>query len=436
MLTALPADKVSRKKNHRGARVVKYSNEQRSENMAASISITAPAPRPRLDSVDLLRGLVIVLMALDHAKGHFYFNAASDPHDLALPGTTIPYFLTRWVSHFCAPTFVFLAGTGAFLYGARGKTKGQVAWFLLSRGLWLILLELTVIRFAWFLNIDYRFSVGQVIWAIGWSMVILSGLVFLPVSFTAVFGVGMIAFHNLFDSVRAESWGSFDWAWRILHTGQFFEVTRGHFFAPMYPLIPWIGVLATGYAFGAMMLLDPRKRRWEVFGLGLALTLAFVALRFTNAYGDKVPTAPNSFVAQSSLPSGPWAEHEDAIYTIFSFINCQKYPPSLLFLLMTLGPALMALAWFDREPGFLGRFLIIFGRVPLFFYIVHWYVLKAGFVALMYYNGGNEPNSRQHGLELPLVYAIWIGVVILLYPFCYWFAGVKARSRAAWLSYL
>jgi uncharacterized membrane protein len=432
-----------------------------------TVSKVVPA-RSRLDSIDLVRGLVIVIMALDHVRGNF-MNFHYDPANVV--DTTPAYFLTRWITHFCAPTFVFLAGAGAFLYGARGRTKPELAWFLFSRGLWLVFLEVTLVRFSWYVNLSYSFTAGQVIWAIGWSMVILSGLVFLPTAFVTAFGVAMIAFHNLFDPVQAASWDKLAWLWSILHTGEEIQWLEGRRFAPMYPLIPWVGVMAAGYGFGALMLLAPERRRKELIGLGLALIMLFVALRYTNFYGDKVTSAVG--------PAGPWSaqyqvaasrgtafglqikpdddrlihvpagqpEEKDWLFTIFSFVNCQKYPPSLLFLLMTLGPAILAIGLFERPIGVLGRFFVIFGRVPLFFYLIHWYVIKGLALALAYHRHGlvdwmyaDPPGSiappPEYGYDLWQVYLIWAAIVLLLFPLCYWFAGVKRRSRAAWLSYL
>jgi uncharacterized membrane protein len=389
----------------------------------------------RLDSIDLVRGLVMVIMALDHVKGTFT-NVHYDATDLTK--TTPIFFLTRWVTHFCAPTFVFLAGTGAFLYRARGKTTPQLAWFLLSRGVWLIVLELTVIRFSWFLNVNYAFSFGQVIWAIGWSMILLSALVYLPTPAVTVFGVSMMAFHNLFDGVTAAGFGRLDWLWKVLHTGEGIEPVKGYYFAPFYPLIPWLGVMAAGFGFGALFLQDRPERRRNLLGLGLALTALFIGLRFTNVYGDRL--------AAGAGQPGPWAWQSDGLFTLLSFINCQKYPPSLLFLLMTLGPAITALAVFDREPGPLGRVFVIFGRVPLFFYLLHWYVIKGlllgltwlryGRVDWLFAGFGAENVPEDNGYDLWIVYLIWLGVVAFLFPLCYWFAGVKQRSRSAWLSYL
>jgi uncharacterized membrane protein len=349
--------------------------------------------------------------------------------------TTPAGFLTRWASHFCAPNFVFLAGTGAFLFGARGKTRGQLSWFLLSRGLWLILLEVTVVRFSWFLNVDYNFTVGQVIWAIGCAMVAMSGLVFLPVSAVTVFGVVLIACHNGFDALDHEDWGNLGWYWKILHAGGRIEWAQGKFFGPAYPLLAWIGVMAAGYGFGAMWLLPPRRRRPELFGLGIALTLTFVALRYVNQYGDR----PAPHFGQA----GPWSMQRDWLFTLFSFVNCQKYPPSLCFILMTVGPAIVAMALFDREAGPVGRFFVVFGRVPLFFYLLHFYVIKGLELAVAFvrygradwmYGPGRPPDDN--GFDLWVVYLLWIGVIALFYPLCRWYAGVKQRSRSVWLSYL
>jgi uncharacterized membrane protein len=363
--------------------------------------------------------------------------SSSTWYDLTdLTKTSPAYFLTRWVSHFCAPTFVFLAGTGAFLAGTR-KTKGQLSWFLLTRGLWLILLEVTVVRYSWFMNVNYAFTVGQVIWAIGCAMVVLSGLVFLPLSAVTALGVALIACHNAFDPWDRADWGRWAWLWNILHSGKTIEWAPEKLFGPAYPLLSWIGVMAAGYGFGALWLLPPRRRRPEVLGLGIVLILTFVALRYGNQYGDRPASHPGQ--------AGPWSVQKDWLFTVLSFVNCQKYPPSLCFVLMTLGPAITLMALCDRQLGALGRFLVTFGRVPLFFYLLHWYVLKGLEVlfALCFYGradwiyGENRPPAPLDN-QYPLwaVYLIWLGVVALLYPLCRWYAGVKQRSRSPWLSYL
>ena len=405
-----------------------------------------PSARPRLDSLDLLRGLVMVIMALDHVRDYFSHsfltNPPVDPMDLTK--TTVPLFLTRWITHFCAPTFVFLAGTGAFLSGTRGKGKGKLAWFLLTRGLWLVLLDVTVVRLGWNFNLDYsREFGGGVIWVIGWSMVVLSGLAFLPTSAVAVLGVMLIAYHNLWDGKSAAEVGLPQWLWVILHSpGQFSVLAPFHFgevevpeikFTTGYSLLPWLGVLTAGYGFGSLFLLDPVQRRKQLLGLGLALTFAFVVLRYANSYGD----------------SRPWSAQKDLTFTVLSFLNCQKYPPSLLFLLMTLGPAIAALSLFERTSGPLSRFFVIFGRVPLFFYLLHIPLIHGLVVVIDYVRYGFSPYVHEapwslsranlppdYGFDLPGVYLIWSGVVLFLYPLCWWFARVKQGHRATWLSYL
>lgn len=392
----------------------------------AAVTGEPTVARTRLDSVDLLRGLVMVIMALDHVRDYFHYaKPLFDPTDLSQ--TTPALFLTRWATHFCAPVFIFLAGTGSLLSGARGKTRGELSRFLLTRGLWLVLLELTVIRLAWTFDPTYRLTPGQVIWAIGWSMVALSALIHLPVWAVTAFGVVMIALHNLLDPIPSASFGLLDWLWAILHTGESLEPFSGRQFIPVYPLIPWIGVMAAGYGFGQLLLLERDRRRRLLLRLGIGLTLAFVILRVLNFYGD-----PHPWTAQDSGP-----------FTFLSFINTQKYPPSLLFLLMTLGPAIITLRFFDRDLGKLARPFVIFGRVPLFYYVLHLYLIHALALSLAIARHGSRLGEAfvngtppYFVYDLPVVYAVWIGVVAVLYFPCRWFAGLKRRRREAWLSYL
>ena len=394
---------------------------------------------PRLESVDLLRGVVIMIMALDHVRDFFSDRIFIDPTDMNQ--TTPDLFLTRWITHYCAPTFVFLAGTGAFLYGTRGKTKGQLSWFLLTRGLWLAFLEVTLIRMGWMFNWSVYEHGAGVFWPLGWGMVVLSGLIFLPKSVIAIFGIAMVAFHNLLDGLTAAQVGMPQLLWVILHSpgeGIIMEGINAQgaaykvIFGTSYCLIPWVGVMALGYSFGSMLLLETTVRRREVFGLGLALTLLFILLRAINAYGD----------------ASHWAYQSSSVMTVLSFLNCSKYPPSLLYLLMTLGPAIMLLALFDRVRSPFVKPIIIFGRVPLFFYLLHILLIHGSAVALDYYRFGwspmatNGPWFKQseapagYGVSLPMVYLIWIGVLLILYFPCRWFAGVKQRNRSPWLSYL
>ena len=391
----------------------------------SDVSQSAIKP-PRLDSVDLLRGLVMVIMALDHVRDYFT-DVRFDPLDLTQ--TNAALYFTRWITHFCAPVFVFLAGTGAFLSTTRGRTKQELSRFLLTRGLWLVFLELTWVRFGWLFNLDYTWMFGQVIWAIGWSMVALAGLVFLSVRTITIFGVVMIAVHNAFDGVRPETFGSFGWLWQILHAGGVFEYMHGFTFGAFYPLIPWIGVMAAGYGFGSILLKEEAARRRTLVRLGLVLILAFVVIRWTNLYGD----------------AQPWSVQKDALFTFFSFINCVKYPPSLLYLLITLGPAIAVLAYFERVKGRLANFFVVFGRVPMFYYMLHIPLIHLLAVITAFATGFDNSFMFQnsppwewptgYGFGLPVVYLVWAFVILVLYPACKWFAGVKRSSRKAWLSY-
>src|SRR5438046_1655313 len=388
--------------------------------------------RPRLDSVDTLRGMVMVIMALDHTRDFFSKDLTFAPTDLA---QTYPaLFLTRWITHYCAPVFIVLAGTGAFLSTTRGKTMQELSRFLLTRGLWLVFLELTWVRcFGWLFNFDYHFSMGIVIWAIGWSMVALAGLVFLPLRWIATLGLVMIGSHNLFDDLQPESFGKLGWLWKILHSGGVLFPADGYSFVAGYPLIPWMGVMAVGYGFGSWLLREPSERRQRLFQLGATLTALFILLRAANVYGD-----PDL-----------WSRQKNALFTFFSFLNCHKYPPSLLYLLMTLGPALLVLALLDRGTPRWLKPVLVFGRVPLFYYLLHIPLIHGLAVLIAYVRYGhaewffaNPPAAGPpsipagYGYSLPIVYLIWVGVIATLYPVCQWFAEVKRRRREVWLSYL
>jgi uncharacterized membrane protein len=404
-------------------------------------------PRRRLDSIDLLRGIVMVIMMLDHTRDFVHSGAFQfDPTDLRK--TTITLFFTRWITHYCAPIFVFLAGTGAYLQFMRGKSKSDLSRFLLTRGLWLVVLELTIVRFGVFFNLDYRFfGFLQVIWVIGVSMIILAALIHLPLKVIAVFGVAMISLHNLLDRFQVTGWqgpgtsipGFGAKLWILLHQ-PFTLFPLLPFPSPVvivvYNIIPWVGVMAAGYAFGSLYRLDVVRRRRVLLAMGASATVLFLLLRAINLYGD-----PSRWSSQKSLA-----------FTVLSFLNTTKYPPSLLFLLMTLGPAMFALALFESGKdlaGLLRKALVTFGRVPLFFYLLQWYTAHA--IAIIVGLIAGQPVAWQWespidkfthppipgvGFRLWVVYLCWIGGVLLLYPLCKWFAGVKARRKDWWLSYL
>jgi uncharacterized membrane protein len=381
----------------------------------------------RLDSIDLLRGLAMVVMALDHVRD-FFTDVRFDPLDLS---QTTPYlFFTRWITHHCAPTFVFLAGTGAFLYLSRGRTKNDLAKFLLTRGLWLAFLELTVVRFAWLFNLGYSFAVVQVIWVIGISMVVLSGLIFLPRSVLALVSIGMIALHNLADSVDPRFFGSFAWLWQILHVQGSITWGGENILFVIYPLIPWIGVMGAGYLFGTFVLQEEAVRHRNMFRTGFVLIAGFIILRALNVYGD-----PH-----------PWSVQDVPVKTLLSFLDTHKYPPSLLYLMMTLGPAILILPFLERWQGKLADFITVFGRVPLFYYVLHLFVihtlaliaarLMLGSFRFLVSNTPFEAFPPGYGFPLWGVYIVWIAVIPLLYIPCKWFAGVKRKSRNPFLSYL
>lgn len=394
-------------------------------------AVLGSSGRCRLDSVDLLRGLVMVIMALDHVR-EWFTNVRFSPTDLTQ--ATPVLFLTRWVTHFCAPSFVFLAGTAAYLSMSRGKSRKELSVFLLTRGLWLVVLELTLLQWIFRFNFDYNDSMSALVfWALGWSMVALSGLVFLPLPVITGFGVSLILFHNLFDAVRPESLGASSWLWMVLHQPGILEPRHGVHLLVAYPLVPWIGVMAVGYGFGQWLVLEPARRRSVLRWLGGGLILAFLILRAWNEYGDP----------------RPWSTQSNGLLTALSFLNCSKYPPSLLFLLMTLGPAILFLSWADRPLNAAGRWVVTFGRVPFFYYVLHIFLIhvlailfaavKHGTVAFLFQTSltdfpANPPAG--YGYDLPVVYLVWIALILMLAPACRWFANLKARRQDRWLSYL
>ena len=381
----------------------------------------------RIRSVDIMRGLVIVIMALDHVRDFFHLNSFS-PEDMT---QTYPaLFFTRWITHFCAPVFLFLSGVSAWLHAERaGLSKNQLAQFLVLRGVWLIIVEIIIINFAW--QFGYGFIFIQVIWAIGVSMLFLAAMIYLPRTMILVISLALIAGHNLLDPISPEQFGSFSWVWTVLHDRGWIPLPEG---APtagvavVYPLIPWMGVMALGYVMGAIFQKDAAVRDRQLLLYGLAAIAGFIVLRFFNIYGDPVPWTPQE--------RGP-------VITFLSFLNTAKYPPSFLFLLMTLGPALALAPLFERMRGPIGGFFMTYGKVPFFFYILHFFTIH--FLAILWfgategawnfdvYNGETYPDVEP---SLPRVYAATITVVALLYFPCRWFGAFKKRHRDwKWLSY-
>lgn len=402
--------------------------------------LTAPVRPPRLACVDLLRGLVMVLMALDHTR-RFLTGLNFSPEILAF--TSGPLFFTRFVTHSCAPVFFLLAGTAAFLSVSGGKSVAQVSRFLWTRGVWLLLLDLFVIGYAW--TFTFGYSHAGVIWALAWSMIVMAAIVRLPLPWIAILGTGILLTHNLLDRVTPPALGNLSWLLFILHyPGEFWVQPGRTSLLVTFPLIPWLGVMATGYAFGAVLVRQDRRKL--ILALGAILTLAFFVLRGFHLYGNGIaalqPVYPDS--------AGPWKVQPTLTLSIVSFFNTLKFPPSLQFLLMTLGPSLMVLAWFDRikADGGLARVLLVFGRVPLFFYVLHLYVIHTAAVWialalhqptawLLYGAFLYHPVPPGYGHGLLFIYAVWAIILVLLYFPCRWFMNFKQQHRDWWwLSYI
>ena len=392
-------------------------------------------PSTRLSSIDALRGLVMIIMALDHVRDFFHADAlVFSPTDLTR--TTPILFFTRWITHFCMPVFVFAAGMSAFFYGRR-RTQKDLSRFLWTRGLWFIVLELTVMQFAYYFNFHFRFLILLLIlWIFGLCMLVMAALVYLPIRWLAVLSSVIIVLHNRLDGISAKQFGSFAWVWNLLHQPGAISVAGKTVLAP-YTILPWVGVMGAGFCFGQVFQLESQRRRKILLQLGTAFTIAFIVIRFINHYADPAP----------------WSHQKSAIFTVLSFLNCTKYPGSLDFLLMTLGPSLLLLAYFERIPFKFTNPLIIFGRVPMFYFVLHFYLIHLLVVLAAFLRYGSSATKfifnpvptmggpadlfpPHFGYSLWTVYGIWILVLVLLYPVCRWFANIKATRRDWWLSYL
>jgi len=386
----------------------------------------------RIESIDLLRGLIIIIMALDHVRDYFHADAyLYNPTNLAQ--TSAFLFFTRWITHFCAPVFAFLAGTSAYLNGLK-KTKKELSFFLLTRGLWLVALEFLIITLEWTFNAEYNVFLVQVIWSLGISMIFLAGLIHLPRKAILVTGIVLIAAHNLLDNVHVPGTGGASIFWAFLHEQRFFMIGNTGLFVG-YPIIPWIGIMATGYCFGTLYApgYDAAQRKRTLIYLGAGATALFIIVRGINLYGD---------------PSH-WSAQKDPLFSFLSFLNTSKYPPSLLYTLMTLGPSFLFLAFAEGPLNWLTKKLVVVGRVPMFFYILHivFIHLLAVFAAVLTgYKASDmvlstwvtdSPQLKGYGFSLLAVYLLWIAVVIALYPLCKWYDAYKRSHREKqWLSYI
>jgi uncharacterized membrane protein len=393
----------------------------------------APTSTSRIASIDIIRGAVMILMAIDHVRVYSGLPAG---------GPTPGIFFTRWITHFCAPAFIFLAGTSIFFY-ARKHT--DVSRFLLVRGAWLIFLELTILRFAWTFNFDFaHYEMAGVLWVIGCCMILMAGLVKLPLQVTAAIGVILIAAHNLMDSHLGKLLDGMDSnrlsaLWKIGYIGFFAGPVQfgpnGPNLIVLYSIVPWIGVMAAGYAFGKILLLDPASRNRACLLLGLGAIALFLLLRGFNLYGDPRPWhGPNG---NSPMPA------------VLSFLNCTKYPASLDFLLMTLGPVIALVPILETASDALSRMIAKFGRVPFFYYVLHIPLIhtlalvvskiRLGYVSPWLFTNhpmGNPEPPDGYTWSLPLLYAVWAAAILLLYPACRWFVNVKAKRQDWWLKYI
>jgi uncharacterized membrane protein len=398
-------------------------------------TVSTPLNRPRrIESIDLLRGLVMIIMALDHARDYFNNSAyLYDPTDLSKASPAL--FLTRWITHYCAPIFMLLAGVAAWLYGNKNGRKA-VSFFLLTRGAWLIFVELFIVTVGWTFNFHFHFYILQVIWAFGVAMVLLSALVHLNRGLLLATALILICGHDLLDGIHITGNNLSAVGWSFLHQFEFFSF--GNFsFVIGYPILPWLGVITLGYYLGRLYApeVDPAQRKKTLRNLGLLSIGAFILIRAIDGYGDPAP----------------WSTQRNGLYTVLSFLNVSKYPPSLLYVLMTLGPAFLFLAFTERPLNKLTSKIAVFGRVPFFYYILHIYIFHtiALFAAMTQGYPASDmtnitawvtsnPHLKGYGFDLGVVYLVWMIVVLALYPLCKRFDAYKRSHQAQkkWLSYL
>lgn len=392
----------------------------------------------RIESIDIIRGIAMVIMALDHVRDYFHITANTDD-PLNLATTTPALYFTRFITHFCAPVFVFLSGTSVYLQSLR-KTKKELGVFLLKRGLWLIIAEWVIIAFAWTFNTNYNFMPFQVIWAIGISMFILGLLVLvnLPYKVILVLGVILVAGHNLLDIPESAPGFQPTFIWDLLHSGVFspYRITGNHYIILVYPFPAWTGLMMLGYCAGVFFTqhYTPEQRQKILIRLGLVLILFFIALRFTNIYGD-----PDD-----------WTVQKNGLYTFLSFMNVAKYPPSLLYLCITIGPALLLLAWVEKVKNRFTDIMIVFGRTAFFYYILHIYLIHLLAAIFFFARGHSFADAKNVGTQFPfmyvapgegyglaIVYLVWLAVVVMLYPLCKKYDRYKTSHKEKWwLSYL
>ncbi|MEO8771031.1 MAG: heparan-alpha-glucosaminide N-acetyltransferase domain-containing protein [Ferruginibacter sp.] len=391
----------------------------------------------RFESIDIVRGIVMVIMALDHVRDFFHVHSFSDD-PLNLATTTPLLFFTRWITHFCAPVFIFLSGASVYLQSLR-KTKKQLSIFLIKRGFWLIFAELFIISLAWSFDPLYHVFFLQVIWTIGISMVLLGIVIHLPYRFILLIGLLIVCCHNLLDIPESAPNFQPGFWWNLLHHGFFvpYQYAPNHFILMIYPFVAWTGLMLLGYCTGILFTekYSSDERRKILYRIGLSLIILFIALRFMNVYGDPVA----------------WTTQKNSLLTFFSFMKVNKYPPSLLYLCITIGPALLLLAFVEKIKNSFTNIMAIYGRTAFFFYILHFYLIHI-IAAIVYFAKGQHDiafaiNSMKkiplmfaipgEGFGLDVVYLIWALVVIALYPLCKKYDKYKSSHKEKWwLSYL
>ncbi len=400
-----------------------------------STSFTA-STQQRIDSIDVLRGIVMVIMAIDHVRDFVHDQAyTGDPLNV-LTTTPVLYF-TRWITHLCAPTFVFLSGLSIYLQSLR-KSKAELSSFLFKRGIWLIFVEFGLISLAITFNPLYNLLLLQVIWAIGISMVLLGFLIRLPFQVLLAIGLVIVLGHNLLDFPEAAPGFKAGFWWDLLHHGYFaiYPIVGDHFLAIMYPFVPWTGLMILGYCFGIFFTSKfTSAQRQKILGMfGLSLLGFFVVLRLINVYGD-----PH-----------PWTIQKSDFQTFLSFMNVNKYPPSLAYMSVMIGIALLALAFLENIQNKISSIFRVFGRTAFFYYIIHFYMGHLVAMVLFFYNGHSYDDAIKglqkipflfaipgEGVGLGLVYLIWMLLILSLYPLCKWYDTYKTVHKEKWwLSYL
>ena len=389
--------------------------------------------KKRITSVDLLRGVIMIIMALDHTR-EFFHSAALNSNPLDLNTTTPVLFFTRWITHICAPVFVFLSGTSAFLQSAR-KSKRQLSLFLITRGIWLIIAEITIVNLIFSFDISYSAIALEVIWAIGISMVILGLVIWLPFEIILAIGLLIVSGHNALDFYERDQTTPFSAGYNLVHRVGFHSLWGKHQLLILYPFLPWSGLMMLGYCLGKVLRNDNVAYRKKFLVItGISVIGLFIILRFINVYGDPFP----------------WSQQGSAFYTFLSFINTSKYPPSLFFIAMTIGPALLLMAWWDNIQNEFTRIVSVYGRVPFFYFLTHFFIIHL-FSAVAFFMRGHtfaedaadvstpfiKFIKEGEGVQLRYVYLIWLAIVVILYPLCKWYDNYKTRHKEKkWLSYL